>query len=202
MFTVPIIIIYDDYRSPFDTSVINNSYQSYHQFNSDILPKIQRLPKFWSFAGRGSLPSSLQRRRPLVVAASRHAIRRNHGRWFAVEADFTWLTHSFFKGDCVITCYYCIVFFLFVYLRASPGSNAGLVGRFGDNIRLWHGCRSSEGSEYQQIIAATCLTDALSHTPLCTLAVGTVPLSSFFKMISWNYNSAETELSWIPKLCF
>ena len=47
-----------------------------------------------------------------------------------------------------VISYYCIVFFLFVYLGASPGSNAGLVGRFGDNIRLWHGCRSSEGSEY------------------------------------------------------
>ena len=88
MFTVPIriIYIYNYYRSPFDTSVIISSIQIF----------FQRLPKFWSFAGRGSFPSSLQRRQPLVVAASRHAIRRNHGRWFAVEADFKWFTHSFF----------------------------------------------------------------------------------------------------------
>ena len=82
-----------DRANPFDTSVIRviiRSIRSIQRF-------FQRLPKFWSFAGRGycSFPE-LQRRRPLVVAASRHAIRRNHGRWFAVEADFKWFTHSFF----------------------------------------------------------------------------------------------------------
>jgi hypothetical protein len=149
MFTVPIriIYIYNYYRSPFDTSVII----SYHQFNSDILPKTSKVLKFcW----KGVV--SLFPAEATTFGGCRFKARDPKKSWTLICSrsrlqmiySFVFLGWFCYYMLLHVISYYCIVFFLFVYLGASPGSNAGLVGRFGDNIRLWHGCRSSEGSEY------------------------------------------------------